>query len=161
MRASAKRDLVASLAALLPVTTTSILGQIATYPNLTPWYASLEKPPFNPPNWVFAPVWISLYLLMAFAFWKILRLPPSSQRRNVVFVFMLMLVLNAAWSWMFFAAHSPALGLVNIVLQLALIVSVIPAFYRLDRMAAWCLVPLAAWVAFALLLNFSIWRLNT
>jgi len=146
--------------AIAALVATSIAGQIATYPNLAPWYAGLEKPSFNPPNWLFAPVWTSLYVLMAFAFWRILKQPHSQERRTALILFASVLVLNAAWSWMFFAAHSPTLGLINIVPQLAVIAATIRAFGRIDRIAAWCLVPLAAWVAFATLLNFSIWRLN-
>ena len=97
---------------------------------------------------------------MAFALWRILRMPDSRPRRIALILFFIQLALNAAWSWMFFAAHSPILGLVDIVPQLAVIVMTIIAFHRLDRLAAWCLVPLAAWVAFATVLNFSIWRLN-
>ena len=68
--------------------------------------------------------------------------------------------MNAAWSWMFFAANNPLLGLINIVPQILVILATIVAFYRLDRMAGWCLVPLAAWVSFPTVLNFAIWKLN-
>jgi tryptophan-rich sensory protein len=81
-------------------------------------------------------------------------------RRRAVTLLVTMLVLNAAWSWMFFAANNPLLGLVNIFPQLAVIVASIAACRRVDPLAAWCLLPLAAWVAFASLLNFSIWQLN-
>ena len=153
-------DLRLAVLAFAAVAAASVTGQLATYPNLAPWYASLEKPGFNPPNWIFAPVWTTLFVLMAFALWRILRLPASQPRRAALILFFIQLALNAAWSWMFFGAHSPALGLVNIVPQLAVIAMTIVAFHRLDRLAAWCLVPLAAWVTFATLLNFSIWRLN-
>ena len=143
------------------VAAASILGQIATYPNLTPWYTTLNKPPFNPPNWVFAPVWTTLYLLMAFALWRILRISRDTRGRNVALIlFFVQLVLNAAWSWMFFAANSPVLGLVNIVPQLFVIIAAVIVFHRLDIMASLCLVPLAVWVAFASVLNFAIWWLN-
>ncbi len=149
------------VAAVGVVVAVSIVGQIATYPNLASWYAGLAKPPFNPPNWVFAPVWTSLYALMAFSAWRILRLPSATPGRGVALaVFFAQLALNAAWSWMFFAANSPLLGLINIVPQLALILTTIVLFYRLDRFAGWCLVPLAAWVSFAMLLNASLWWLN-
>lgn len=138
----------------------SVIGQIATFPNLVPWYAGLTKPSFSPPNWVFGPVWSTLYLLMAFAVWRILRLPPSPARRIALTLFLVQLVMNAAWPWMFFAAHSPLFGLINIVPQLATIVATVVVFYRTDRLAAYCLVPLTVWVAFATLLNFSIWILN-
>ena len=154
------RDIGFGALALGAVAVTSVAGQLATYPNLAPWYAGLDKPAFNPPNWVFAPVWTALYVLMAFALWRILRLPPSPARRTALLLFFCQLALNAAWSWMFFGAQSPAWGLVNIFVQLAVIAATILSFRRLDRLASWCLVPLALWVAFASVLNFSIWRLN-
>ena len=160
MRAAAMRDVRLAVVALFALAATSVAGQLATYPNLAPWYAGLEKPSFNPPNWVFAPVWTTLYALMAFAFWRVLRRPESGARRNALVLFGTLLVLNAAWSWMFFGANSPALGLVNIVPQLAIIGWTIAAFGRIDSIAAWSLAPLAVWVAFAAALNFSIWRLN-
>ena len=101
-----------------------------------------------------------MYLLMAFSVWRILRLPDGSMRRTALTLFFIQLALNAAWSWMFFAAHSPLLGLVNIVPQFALIVATVVVFYQLDKLAAYCLLPLSAWVAFATVLNFSIWLLN-
>jgi benzodiazapine receptor len=157
---SSVSDLRLAVLAFVVVAAPSVAGQIATYPNLTPWYAGLQKPSFNPPNWLFAPVWTTLFVLMAFALWRILRAPASQPRRIALSLFLLQLALNAVWSLMFFAAHSPILGLLDIVPQLAIIVATIIAFYRLDRLAAWCLVPLAAWVAFATVLNVSIWRLN-
>ena len=146
---------------VIPVVATLIIGQLATFPNLTPWYAGLVKPAFNPPNWVFAPVWTILYVLMAFAVWRVLRLRRRTAMRRVgLTLFFVQLALNAAWSWMFFAAHSPALGLLNIVPQLTVIVATAVVFLRLDLVAAVALMPLAVWVAFATVLNFSIWSLN-
>lgn len=158
-----KRDVALAILALGAVATTSILGQIATYPNLTPWYAGLIKPSFNPPNWIFAPVWTALYALMAFALWRILRgrAPSGTHRHYAVGLSFLLLALNAAWSWMFFWAHSPLLGLINIVPQLIVILATVVSFARIDRPAAICLLPLAAWVAFAGVLNAAIWLLNS
>ncbi|WP_084539842.1 TspO/MBR family protein [Azorhizobium doebereinerae] len=147
--------------AIVPVAATSIVGQVATLPNLAPWYAGLAKPAYNPPNWAFGPAWTLLFALMAYAAWRILRLPAGTPGRAAALVlFFVQLAFNAAWSWMFFHLHSPLLGLVNIIPQWLLILATIAAFRRVDRPAAWCLVPLAAWVAFASLLNFGIWRLN-
>jgi tryptophan-rich sensory protein len=84
----------------------------------------------------------------------------SAERRWALSLFFAQLALNAAWSWMFFAAHNPLLGLINIVPQILVILATIVAFYRVDKIAAWCLVPLAAWVCFAAALNFSIWKLS-
>ena len=165
MREIAKAEFIRSAIFLalsvISVAATSVIGQLATYPNLAPWYAGLVKPAFNPPNWIFAPVWTALYALMAFAVWRILRLRQTSPARGfAVFLFSVQLGLNAAWSWMFFGAHNPLLGLVNIIPQFLVILATIINFGRLDRIAAWCLVPLAAWVAYASVLNFSIWWLN-
>ena len=156
------RDLGFGVLAIITVAAASVVGQLATYPNLAPWYAGLVKPSFNPPNWVFGPVWTTLYLLMAFAVWRILRLPAASAaRRWALSLFFTQLALNAAWSWMFFAARNPLLGLINIVPQILVIIATIVAFYRIDRMAGWCLMPLSAWVCFATVLNFAIWKLNS
>ncbi len=155
------REIGFGVLAIAAVGSASVAGQIATYPNLAPWYASLVKPAFNPPNWIFAPVWTILYALMAFAVWRILRLPRTSAgRRSALSLFFVQLMLNAAWSWMFFGANSPWLGMINIVPQLLVILATIVAFHRVDKVAAWCFVPLAAWVAFAGVLNIAIWRLN-
>ena len=155
------RDVGFGILAIIAVAAASVVGQLATYPNLVPWYAGLVKPSFNPPNWLFGPVWTALYLLMAFAVWRILRLPEASAaRRWALGLFFAQLALNAAWSWMFFAAHNPLLGLVNIVPQILVILATIVAFYRVDKFAAWCIVPLAAWVGFATVLNLAIWKLN-
>jgi tryptophan-rich sensory protein len=160
MRITRTTNLRFGVIAIAAVAATSVMGQIATYPNLEPWYAGLSKPTFTPPNWVFAPVWTSLYALMAFAFWRILKKPETSLRRTAVILFALLLVANAAWSWMFFGANSPVLGLINIGPQLAIIGGTMTAFWFLDRVASLSLAPLAIWVAFAAVLNFWIWRLN-
>ena len=91
------RDLGSVALAIIAVSAASFVGQLATYPNLGPWYAGLAKPSFNPPNWVFAPVWTTLYVLMAFAVWRILRLPQvSAARRLALSLFFIQLALNAA-----------------------------------------------------------------
>jgi translocator protein len=149
-----------SALAVLAVLATSVVGQFATSPNLAPWYAGLVKPSFNPPNWIFAPAWSALYLLMALAVWRVVRRPPSPARSVALTLFFLQLALNAAWSWMFFAAHSPLLGLINVIPQFFVIVATVIAFARLDRLAACCLLPLAVWVGYAGLLNAAIWWLN-
>ncbi len=147
--------------AILPVVAASVLGQIATFPNLAPWYAGLAKPFYNPPNWIFGPMWTALFGLMAYAVWRILSTPAGTPGRGrALTVFFVMLVLNAAWSWMFFYLHSPMLGLVNIIPQWLVILTTIFAFRRVDALAAWCLVPLAVWVGFASAVNAGVWWLN-
>ncbi len=147
--------------AILPVVAASVVGQIATFPNLEPWYAGLAKPSFNPPNWIFGPVWTLLYALMALGALRILRLPEGTAgKRPAMMLFFLQLALNAGWSWMFFYTHSPVLGLLDIVPQWLAVVAAAIAFWRLDYPAGLCLAPLVCWVSFAVGLNAGIWRLN-
>ncbi|MGL4810662.1 MAG: TspO/MBR family protein [Beijerinckiaceae bacterium] len=146
--------------AVVPVVAASALGQIATMPNLTPWFASLVKPSFNPPNWVFGPVWTVLYVMMAYSFYRVLRAPESDARRTAITIFLIQLAFNAAWSWGFFGFQSPLSGLLIIVPLLALILLTIREFARVDGVASLLLAPYATWVSFATALNASIWWLN-
>lgn len=147
--------------AIIPVVAALLLGQWATFPSLANWYANLAKPDFNPPNWIFGPMWTLLYALMAYSSWRIWNLPSDQPRRSTALVvFYAQLALNALWSWMFFGLNNPLAGLLDIIPQWLLILVTIGIFRRLDARAAYCLVPVAAWVAFAIVLNFEIWRLN-
>ena len=147
-----------STLAVLAVLATSVSGQLATNSNLV-WYARLAKPSFNPPSWMFAAVWGVLYLMMAFAIWRVVRLPSTSARSVALALFFLQLALNAAWAWMFFGAQNPLFGLVNVVPQFLLVVATVIAFLRLDWGAGLAMAPLALWVGFAVALNAAIWRL--
>lgn len=155
-----KRPWYHALVPIAAIVAASTLGQIATFPHLAPWYENLIKPPFNPPNWVFGPVWTTLYVLMAFATIRVMWQPETAARRRALVLFALQLTFNVAWSWMFFAAENPLLGLVNIVPQLALVIATVIAFSRVDRLAGIAIAPLAFWVGYATLLNASIWWLN-
>ncbi len=149
------------LLAAVPVGAALLIGQSATYPNIAGWYADLAKPAFNPPNWVFGPVWLTLYGLMVYGAWRLLRLPEETPGRTAALIlFYSQLALNALWSCLFFALHSPLAGLFDIVPQWLLIALLIERASRVDRVAALCFVPLAIWVGFAAVLNFEIWRLN-
>lgn len=124
------------------------------------WYARLQKPSWNPPNWVFGPVWTALYTLMAVAAWRVWRRGGFGTRRRELVVFLVHLVLNALWSPCFFGLHSPALGLAEIVLLWGALVATLVLFWRVDRLAGALFVPYLAWVSFAAFLNFTLWRLN-
>ena len=151
----------AALAAFIVLTqATGFLGALATTPAVPTWYAGLARPSLAPPNWVFGPVWTTLYVLMAVAAWLIWRLPPSPQRRTALVLFALQLALNTLWSFLFFGAQRIDLALVEVVLLLAAIVATTRAYAGLSRIAAWLMAPYIAWVAFATLLNFQFWRLN-
>ena len=121
------------------------------------WYAALAKPSFNPPNWIFAPVWSVLYFLMAVAAWRVHRVAGFGAASVI---WLVQLVLNAIWSPIFFGLHSLGGALVDIGVLLVLVVATTAMFFRRDRVAGWMMTPYAAWVAFATLLTASIWRLN-
>lgn len=121
------------------------------------WYAALEKPAFNPPNWVFAPVWTALYVAIAVAGWRIWRAAKSGLAMKLWWA---QLVLNFLWSPAFFVAHQIALALVIVLTMLAVILAFIAAAWRTDRSAALLFVPYAAWVAFASALNGAVLALN-
>ncbi len=133
-------------------------GTLIGYLNLPgDWYAGLHKPFFNPPDWVFGPVWSVLYVLVAIAGWRIFCRVPCGMTMRVWWV---QLVLNFLWSPTFFGLQLPGLGLVVIIALLVAIIGFIVLARRIDRLAAWLFAPYALWVAFATLLNFSIWWLN-
>jgi tryptophan-rich sensory protein len=121
------------------------------------WYAGLAKPSFNPPSWVFAPVWTVLYVLIAVAGWRIWRKHAGGWPMRLWWA---QLALNFLWSPVFFAGHRVGLALVIVVLMLAVILAFIALSWRQDRPAAWLFTPYAAWVGFAALLNGSILVLN-
>ncbi len=124
------------------------------------WYEALEKPLFNPPSRVFAPVWTLLYIAMGVAAWRIWRLPVSAARKQALRQFGVQLALNALWTPVFFGAQSLAGGMVIIVILALAIMVTIQRFHPLDRIAAWLLAPYLAWVAFASALNVALLALN-
>jgi tryptophan-rich sensory protein len=138
-----------------------VLGALATTPAIPTWYATLAKPAWTPPGWLFGPVWTTLYAIMGVAAARvwIYQRHTASGRRSLA-LFAVHLVLNAAWSFLFFGLRSPALGLADIVVLLATIVALVAWWWRLDRVAALLLAPYLAWVSFATALNAAIWRLN-
>jgi len=149
------------LLAVLPVVAVSVAGGLVTRVKIPTWYAGLAKPGFTPPNWLFAPVWTTLYALMAYALWRILSLPKSRPGRTAaVALFFVQLALNSLWSFAFFGAQSPLLGLVVITALIAATLATIVTFWKLDRVAACLLMPYLAWVSYATLLNGAIWQLN-
>lgn len=122
------------------------------------WYAALEKPPFNPPGWLFGPVWTTLYILIGIAGWRSWRTTPSA---TPMWLWWLQMALNFAWSPVFFTLHNIAVALVIIIALLLTILAFIITTWRRDQTSALLFVPYAAWVAFASLLNGSILALNT
>lgn len=124
------------------------------------WYATLTKPIWNPPNWVFGPVWTTLYALMGVAAWLVWRRGGWRAQRRRLGWFTAQLVLNALWTPLFFGLHRLDLALLEIVVLWSAIVATIVAFARTNTVAAWLLAPYLAWVSFASVLTFALWQLN-
>jgi len=136
------------------------VGSMLTTPSIGGWYATLMKPAWTPPNWLFGPVWSLLYLAMSVAAWMVWRRAGFSGARFALALFAAQLVLNVCWSAIFFWAHRPGLAFAEITLLGLLILATMVAFRPLSRTAAGLMAPYLLWVAFAAALNFSIWRLN-
>jgi translocator protein len=133
-------------------------ASVFTESNIAGWYAGLVKPSFNPPNWVFAPVWTALYVLMAVAAWRAWR--KAGIMSVALTLYFLQLTFNFAWSLIFFAQHQIAIALADIVVLLISVAATAISFFRADRWAGLMLLPYLAWISFATLLNYEIWRLN-
>jgi tryptophan-rich sensory protein len=125
------------------------------------WYSTLQKPSFNPPNWIFAPVWTTLYVLMGVASWLVWSSKvPTAQKQTALAVYGIQLLLNFAWSFIFFNQHALGLAFAEILLLWGSIFLTIILFARINEGAAWLLVPYISWVSFAAILNYTIWKLN-
>ena len=124
------------------------------------WYTELAKPAWNPPAWIFGPVWTVLYIMMAVAAWRVWLRGGWKEQRVALGLFLAQWALNALWTPLFFGLYLPGWALVEILALFVLILLVIRAFWLADRIAGALLVPYAAWVAFASVLNFTLWRMN-
>ncbi len=122
------------------------------------WYAQLNKPAWNPPSWLFGPVWSALYIMMAIAAWLVWRRGGFAGQRIPLTAFLAQLLANALWSWLFFGLHQPVLGLLDIVLLWGLLVWTIGAFGPPRASAGVLLLPCLGWISFAYRLNLALWR---
>jgi translocator protein len=138
-----------------------MVGGIFTAQSVRIWYPDLQKPSFSPPNWVFAPVWITLYAMMGTSLYLVWKKRPENPGANTAIVlFMVQLLLNVAWSFLFFGLRSPLLGSVEIILLWIAIAATIVRFTRVSALSGVLLVPYLLWVSFAAVLTISIWQLN-
>lgn len=136
------------------------LGAIATTPEIEGWYKTIEKPIWNPPDSVFGPVWTTLFVMMAIAAWLVWKSEGFKAARMPIVLFAGQLSLNVAWSWIFFGMHEPGWAFAEIVILWLAIIATTVTFFRCSSVAGWLMVPYLAWVSFASVLNFTIWRLN-
>lgn len=137
------------------------LGSIFTSSAIPTWYATLSRPALNPPNWIFAPVWTTLFVLMgiaAFLIWK--QGADKPKVREALKIFLGQLILNVLWSFIFFGLHNPGLAFLEIIFLWLAILATILSFSKISKTAAYLLIPYIAWVTFASYLNLAIWRLN-
>ncbi|MES2761388.1 MAG: TspO/MBR family protein [Bacteroidota bacterium] len=154
-----KKFIQITLCILLPLAVGAI-GSFATTKNINTWYLFLNKPVFNPPNWLFGPVWTILYILMGISFYLILQSPKSDLRKKAIVIFCIQLFLNFWWSFLFFNFHLLGIAFIEIVLMWLAIIVMIMQFLKVHRTAALLQIPYLFWVSFASLLNGAIWYLN-
>lgn len=153
-------DLPALLGFLVLCFAVSAGGGAITATSVGTWYQALAKPAFTPPDWVFAPVWSTLYLLMAIAAWRVWLARAEPAARGVLVLFFVQLALNLAWSAIFFGLQRPGWALIELTILVVLVALTARAFWILDRLAGALMAPYVAWALFALALNFEVWRLN-
>ncbi len=132
------------------------LGSWATYPSLDPWYFELKKASWNPPGWVFGPVWTVLYLMIAFAGWQIFLKKKSKQRQRALTFYFIQLALNCLWSFLFFYFHNPYLSMIDLLLLVVMIGLTLRAALPVSRPAALLLTPYFIWILYAATLNAAI-----
>ncbi len=140
--------------------TVGAVGGIATASGVNDWYITLNKPVFNPPNYLFGPVWSLLYILMGISFYLILQSKSQVLRKRAIAVFCIQLFLNFCWSFLFFKFHLIGLAFIEIIFIWCAIITMIVVFYKINKTAAYIQIPYLLWVTFASLLNGSIWVLN-
>ena len=141
---------------ILAVVAVSVLGGLATAAAIPGWYATLAKPSWTPPNWVFGPAWSTLYVLMAVAAWLVWRRRRRVEVRGALLAWWVQLALNLLWTMLFFGLRQPVWGLIEIVALWIAIAITIALFHRVRPLAALLLVPYIAWVSFAISLNAGI-----
>ena len=156
---SKSRQVVGFIAWLGASYVTSAIGAIASI-DAGSFYAEVVRPDWAPPGWLFGPVWLTLYTLMGIAAWLVWRRAGFGAVRVALTLFLVQLVVNALWSWLFFAWRLGLPALVDILVLLALIIAMLAAFWRQSRVAGALIIPYLLWVGFAAVLNYSVWQLN-
>lgn len=155
------KDIIKLLVSVIVCLAAGFIGSIFTNASIPTWYAALKKPAFAPPNWVFAPVWTMLFVLMGIAAYLVWRQGLSTPTNKIALIlFIIQLIFNMLWSLAFFTLKSPLFGFVVIIILWFLILFTIIYFSNISNVAGILLIPYIAWVSFASILNFMLWRLN-
>lgn len=159
-RAAPTRPGWAVLASIIGATLlAALLGSVASI-NAAEFYQALAKPSWAPPAWVFGPVWTIMFVMMAASAWFVVKGRPLSRSRSELTLYGAQLVLNAAWTWLFFRSHLGAAAFFEVLILLVMVVLTARAFHRVKPLAGWLLAPYIAWVSFASLLTYSVWQGN-
>ena len=153
-------DILKLITSILFCQLAGFLGSLFTTPAIPTWYATLRKPFFTPPNWIFSPVWISLFILMGISLFLVWRKQDQPQFKTAMIFFFVQLILNILWSGAFFGLRLPLLGLIDIVLLWIAVLLTMQNFFKVSKIAGLLLTPYLLWVSFAVLLNFALWVLN-
>ena len=136
----------------------SVIGGLVTLGFKEPWYSIINKPTFNPPSWVFAPVWTTLYLMMTIAVWLFWH--SRNRDMNTIYIYFIHIVFNATWSMVFFGMHQILLALLVLLILISLIIILILRFKRVNMVSYYLMIPYLLWCCYALVLNFNIFLLN-
>lgn len=155
------KDIFKLIIAIVICEAAGVIGSLFTTPSIATWYKSLTKPMLNPPSWIFAPVWTTLFVLMGVAVFLIWKKGLKEQKTKIAFgIFAVQLVLNILWSIIFFGLHNPGAAFIEIIfLWLAILLTII-YFFKISKPAAYLLIPYILWVTFASYLNYSLWQLS-
>jgi len=153
-------DILKLVASVILCQIAGFLGSLFTTSAIPTWYAALKKPFFTPPNWIFSPVWISLFILMGISLFFVWRRQGHPQFKKALIFFFVQLILNVLWSLAFFGLRLPLLGFMDIILLWIAILLTIQNFLKVSKFAGVLLIPYLLWVSFATLLNLSLWILN-
>ena len=136
----------------------SIIGSLSTINYKEPWYSLLNKPTFNPPDWIFGPVWTTLYLMMALAIWFFWH--SKNRDINTLYIYITHLILNTTWSIVFFVFHNMVLALVVLIFLIGMIINLILRFKRVNIISSYLMIPYLLWCSFALVLNINLIMIN-
>jgi benzodiazapine receptor len=159
--ANKRRDIFGLIGFVALCAIISIIGGLITASSVTDWFQTLEKPVFSPPDWVFAPVWTILYLMIAIAGWRIWRILEFKWNSTELKIYAVQLGLNLGWSFLFFGLNLIGFSLVEILILMATIAANALVFWRVDRYSGLLLLPYLLWVSYASWLNFALWNLNS
>jgi tryptophan-rich sensory protein len=161
MKCMKKNEVLKLIFAVLISEFAGLVGSLFTFPSIVGWYAGLRKPWFTPPNWLFGPVWVTLYFLMGVSLYLVWKKGIDRKgARRAVGMFCVQLALNALWSVLFFGLHSALYGLICIAALWVAILATMVAFYGVSKKAVVLLLPYILWVTVAMALNYYVWLLN-